>query len=306
MMINTSFPKKKLDTQGFSLIELLVGMVISLLVGSVAIGYLFSSSQLYSAKNSQDLIQENNRFAVDIVSNYLLNSGQVNTEKLIDNLKDPLFLSDICSANLKDNITDIGTISCNRNNQNNVVGPAGNTITYSSDRLAIQTITDQDFVSCSGQTVSATSVEQPKMIVTVFWAGDIDADGISSLYCQTYTSEFSFAGVFDTYEVLGSPIPLVDGIQMFQYQLGIDNDNDNDVDLYQDYDNVTNANRKNVKTIRFGFLTSSGQTVQRDINNEVATSKTYNLFDGEHTTAATDKELRLTSSYTIFLPNESS
>lgn len=306
MSVYKKIQTHQLSSQGFSLVELLVGMAISLLVGSVAIGYLISSSQLHTAKSSQDLIQENNRFAFDMVSNFLLHAGLVNTSQVDNNIYNALFFrNNICSAQLKDNVTAVGTTVCNRNNQNNVVGPAGSTVTYSSDRLAIQTITDQTFESCSGQTITFAAGAPAQNIVTVFWAGDIDADGVSSLYCQTYSATLSITGAFDTFQTLGTPVPIVDGIQMFQYQLGIDNDGDNDVDLYQDYDNVAASNRVNVKTIRIGFLTSSGQAIQGNSNTEEAQTKTYNLFDGTHTTAATDREQRLTSSFTVFLPNES-
>ena len=57
--------------RGFTLVELLIGLGISLFVGLVAATYLVAASRTLASQSSEDLIQENARFALEIMSSLL-------------------------------------------------------------------------------------------------------------------------------------------------------------------------------------------------------------------------------------------
>jgi len=286
-----------ISNQGFSLVEILIGMTISLAVGAAAVGYLITSSRNLSSQTNQDLVQENVRFAYEILATNIRLAGMVNTSEVTTGALDAVPVGiNICSADYNQESTDATSSLCNVDNANNMVGPAGNQVAFVSDRLAIESVTKDVFQTCSGVVVTPV---QTQRIVTVFWAADIDADGVSSLYCQSFSSPEDAAN----YAPLSGAIPLIDGVEMFQYQLGIDMDNDLDVDIYTSLSNLPIANSSEVMAIRVGLLLNSGLGAATQANTEVANSRTYTVLDATHVTPNTDRQQRQTTSMTIFLPN---
>jgi len=292
--------------KGFSLVELLVGMVISLFVASAAITYLVSSSRNLTEKTGIDLVQENTRFALEVLTSNIRLAGLINAKNTGDSKINPLFIgavSNVCAATLNANVGDADASSCNLDNANNTFGG----IVMPSDRIAVQRVTNRAFQTCSDSIFTPFLAAR---VVTVFWAGDLDGDGISSLYCQTYIEQAYSAGSLSSLNLDGTPIPLVDGIEMLQVQYGIDTDAlpDGDIDTYQSLPYlVTNPGLiDDIRSVKIGLLVSPGQAIASEQNSDsvAGEQKTYRVLDGYYQSAVNDRVRRQATSTTIFLPNK--
>lgn len=299
------------QTKGFSLVELMVGMTIGLFVASIAVGFLVSSSRSLSQKTGLDLVQENTRFALEVLSTNVRLAGLVNTTNLdVPDAIDPVFTREnICTAGATSYNTAVSAIAAGVCNVDNQDYTAANV--YSSDRIAIESVTSDSFLACSGNLINPADTIS---VVTVFWVGDTDGDGVSSLYCQTYTAQFNVATKdFDAYQLNGATIPIIDGIEMLQVQYGVDTDEDGDIDTFQSFPYLTvapgSAQTDNILAIKFGLLVSPGQSItsEQNADGDAAVQKTYRVLDGYFQTPdATDRVFRQVTSFTIFLPNMAS
>jgi len=301
-MNNLNLNKAK---KGFSLVELLVGMAISLFVAGVAISYLVTSSRNLTEKTGLDLVQENTRFALEMLSSNIRLAGLINVKNTGSDELDPLFTQSICHSDFKTQPTGSDTSACNLDNVNNAFGGIS---TMQSDRLAIQMETNRPFQTCAGTTITPGANLMAR-VVTVFWAGDIDGDGVSSLYCQTYTDQGVTGSLSLNYTLEGNAIPLVDGIEMFQVQYGIDTDAtpDGDIDTYQPFSGLSAGQIANILSVKIGLLVSPGQTISSEQSSDNANEeKEYQVLDGYYKSAATDRVRRQAITTTIFLPNMAS
>jgi len=294
--------------QGFSLVELMVGMTISLFVAGVAVSYLVTSSRNLTEKTGLDLIQENTRFALEILSSNIRQAGMVNVKNSGSDTLIPIFTQDICSADFKSGPADNESQVCNVDNGDNAFG----SITMESDRIAIQMDTNATYQTCDGTSVTPATNTMER-VVTVFWAGDIDQDGVSSLYCQTYAYAGVVGTTLSTYTLPTAAIPLVDGIEMLQVQYGVDTidagstDPDGDVDKYVSFSNVASSETDNILAIKIGLLVSPGQAITTEQNSDnTSEEKEYRVLDGYYKSAANDRVRRQATSTTIFLPNMAS
>jgi len=275
--------------RGFTLVELLIGLLISLFILGGAVTFLVTSSRTLVNQSSEDIIQENARFAFEIISSNLRLAGlrQPQNENIITEI---IFDDAICDINGND--TD-----CNTNSTGYNIGG----LAIDSDSIAV------DYVIDSGTTCVGNAITQDETkVVTVFFIADIDGDSIPSLYCRSFESQLN--PLTSNYEVFtepnnAQPLAIIDGIDSLQIQYGVDLNDDGDIDQYSGYDNLDNANRQNVIAVKIGLLVSSGQTIAGDQNVIDNEARTYQLFDSENT--ITDALLRQIYSTTIFLPNRS-
>ncbi len=303
--MNISSSKTR-NFQGFSLVELLVGMAISLLVTAVAVGYMVSSSRTLTHQNNNDLIQENARFSFEILSSEFRIAGLNNTNNpnLVNTADDVkvqgLSSEKICNSDASEP-TGISSGDCNKDNLSN-----------NSDRIAFEYATDS-VTTCNGSVVNTFS-----KIVSVYWVADLDnsgaGDGVSSLYCQSYQSKISpVTGDYDTFELLGTVTPLVDGIESMQVLYGVDTDGDTDpatsntpegdsiVNEYKKFDAISTDDRPNILSAKIGFLISGGQSIASEANTVKNEERTFVVL-GE-TIKITDGVTRSSLSTTIDFPN---
>jgi len=314
--------KSNRSQKGFSLVELMVGMTISLFVAGVALSYLITSSRNLTEKTGLDLIQENSRFALEILSTSIRQAGlnnvrRPNTVNLnnptqgTSNTIDPVFTDSICTSNLnlQPTIPGASSVACNQDNVNNTFGAI---TTMQSDRLAIQLQTERSFLTCAGTTITPSQDEMVRA-VTIFWAGDIDGDGVSSLYCQTYIYNGPVLDDITTYTLSGTAVPLVDGVEMLQVQYGVDTidagstEPDGDVDKYVSFSNVAASETDDIVSIKIGLLVSPGQAIATEQNSDnISEEKEYRVLDGYYKSTAGDRVRRQAVSTTVFLPNMAS
>ena len=238
-------------------------------------------------QSSEDLIQENARFAFEIISSNVRLMG-LSQSTDVNALSDGIFDNAICP---------IGGTNSDCNNNGLLYSLNGVNIDYDSVGF--------DYIINSGVTCVGDRVNQESKVITSFFVADLDGDNIASLYCRSFTSQLNpITSNFDNFtEGASSPLAIIDGIDSLQIQYGIDTNNDGSIERYSSYDTVTNADKPNVRAIKVGLLVSSGQTVASDqnvVNNE---ARIYRLFDSVND--ITDNLLRQIYSTTIFLPNRS-
>ena len=278
-------------SSGYSLVELMVGLFVSILVGGVAMTFLLTSSKIMSTQNAEDIVQENARFALELLASSIRLAGSnTSTNVQTQTLSQGIFRDAICSNN-----------DCNQNNTLFETGTTGlNAISSRTDVAAFEHITD------TGRTCNGVDITSERQIVHVYYVDDADNDGVASLYCEAYESEIDYITQdFDSHVSLGA-VPLIDGVEMLQVQYGIDEDGTTDgtIDRYKSYNNIAADEFDDIKAIRLGLILSN---VQEEFDNlavtEVPQARTVTILDGALT--ATDGIFRQAVSTTVFLPNSS-
>jgi type IV pilus assembly protein PilW len=266
---------------GFTLVELLIGMMISLFVSAVSMTYMVTSSRMLSNQNSEDLIQENARFAFELISsNIRLAGSNVSTHPNAE--ADGVFQEAQCA----------GT-ACTVDSLNYTL----DSTSYNSDRVAF------DYIIDTGTNCTGSAIVQEVKLVTIFFVADLEGDGISSLYCQALEAPFDVLSLdYSTYTTFAA-VPIIDGVDSLQVQYGIDTGSDGTIDRYASYARVLaeGLDMANLRAVRIGLLVSSGQQIQSEQDTIDEISRTYNLLDGTYT--RNDGVLRRTFSTTVFLPN---
>ncbi len=279
---------------GFTLVELLVGLFLSLTIGTLALTFMVSSSQSFRVQNNDSISNENARFVLEMLSQNIRLGGLNPNNDFTFNL-DVIYNGNLCPNN-ENNISDGDDQPCSVDELAN-----------QSDRFAIDFVTAQNINACNGQAVNVPTGESFR-IAYVFWTADLDAtpDGIRSLYCQPIN--------LTTETPIGNALALVDGVDRLQVQYGVDTldaagNSDGIVDRYQSYANLVATSAANptlatqqVKTVRFAILVNSG-LANEDGTSERAEDKTYQLLDGPDVEIRNDQLLRQVYSSTVMLPN---
>lgn len=279
---------------GFTLVELLVGLFLSLVIGTLALTFMVSSAQSFKVQGNDSISNENARFVLEMLAQNIRLGGLNPDNDFTFNL-DVIYNGNLCSA-------DESAASSGDTGQCTV-----DSLANQSDRFAVDFVTVENITACNGQAVTVPTGSSLR-IAYVFWVADLDAtpDGIRSLYCQPLN--------LTTSTPIGAALPLVDGVDRLQVQYGVDSldgsgNSDGIVDRYQSYTNLIAASPTNpglttrqVKTVRFAVLVSSG-LVDEDINAERAQNKVYQLLDGPVVQINNDRVLRQVYSSTVMLPN---
>ena len=278
MMRNKGYMKNNCNivlsrSKGFTLLELMIGLAIGLFITTVAITYLVASSKSFRVQNDDGRIQENARFALDLLTmNVRLAGFSPDSTRTVNSF----FSTAVCP----DDDGNGAATACTLDD----VDEGGN-----SDRMAVELITrpGSDGNGCTGNNVGVGV-----RIANVFWVGDLDGDQVSSLNCWTYNID---AGAW-----VGATLPLIDGIDAMQVQYGEDSDNDGVVETYASFANVVaRANTDSILSVRIALLSNSG--LQQ--NTEQPRTRTYTLLDGPVITYNNDRTLREIYSTTILLTN---
>lgn len=292
-----SLPKHR-KVAGFTLVELLVGLFLSLFIVGVALTYFVSSSRTFRTHTNESVIQENARFALEILARNIRHAG-VNPSNTFDNEMDVIFSDAICS-NSEDGLADgaAGGSACTRDGPDNATW-------NNSDRFAVDYMidrtketTNQVVTLCNGaeETVNAGTEMR---FGSVFWTADIDNNGVRSLYCQGLNLETNLAE--------GLAVPLIEGVERIQVQYGVDVDNDGIVERYQSFTNLGAANSNRVRTMRVAMLMSSGLNTNtaeaRDFSTEESQARTFTLLDGAPENFAADTVLRQIYTTSVMIHN---
>ncbi len=293
---------------GFTLVELLVGLVLTLFIAGVALTYMVSSARTFRTQSTDSISQENARFALELLAQNVRLAG-LDTENEFKTRLAGIYNGSKCEANSEASIVDGKDKPCTVDE-----------LSSGSDRFGVDFVANAnvDIVGCNGQSLRFTT---RKILVNLFWTADLDGDGIRSLYCQTYN--------FTDDKIEGSAQPLIDGVDVMQVQYGVDVpgldsfgvlDTDTVIDRYQSYTNLM-ADSKNqevavsedgpisptlisqrVRAIRIALLVGAGTRSNAEARTEEKKKRTYQLLDGP-SVEFDDAIYRQIYTTTIVLPN---
>lgn len=271
---------RKINTQqGFTLVELMITLVLSLLITYGIAQVLISSNQNSSSSDGVSQAQETARFAMSFLGRQIRGTGinsMVNRDltarsamgcDIVD-----LNNNNACSFN-----TDIGATEAN------ITVAAG---ALSGDRLALSWIPPSVELTypliapgaptpvfskvtkdCTGATIPG--FVDDTMIINVFWVSLDPATGTNSLFCQGH--------LFDGTNITapGAAQVIANGVEALQILYGeATNPLSNDVTGYVNANEVNNWNR--VFAIKVAVMTRS----LGDITNDVIT-KQYVMLDSD-------------------------
>ncbi len=256
--------------KGLSLIELMVAIVLGLILINGALEMLLSSRATFRNTDDVSRIQENGRFALDLLARNIRMAGYRNPN---NGVVDGFFFDGACAGiGFAGNCTDDGTDATSDPGYDQF------------DHIAVTIDPPPDDgtdVDCTNTAIAATA-----LIANVFYIDDDDGDGINSLYCRGYN--------IDTSSWVAGAQPLIDGIDNMQILYGI-SDGTN-ITRYQPADAVTNWS--SIGAVRVSLLVSSGDATGQDISN----TRTFNLLDAPQVTL-TDRFNRQIFGTTIAINN---
>lgn len=288
--------------RGLTLIELMISVTIGLVFIFGAVTFLVSGHQSFRAQNSGSRIQENARFALDILKEHVRMAGYNDTTSSLLDL--PALIYRGACGTINGQVAN----SC-----------SDDTTTDQGDRLAMALriptgatgIAAQD---CMGSPLTAIN----EHVVNVFWVEQDSSSGVSSLYCRGYNP--------DTNTWHGTAAqPLVDGIEQMQVQYGLVDGNPSStgssgtggrVDRYLNASDLqtldaANATRNywgDVRSVRIALLVGAGAEQAADdgantlSSDTLAAYQTFTLLDGAAYTPA-ETRIRRVFSTTITLNN---
>ena len=278
---------------GFTLVELLVGLFLSLFIIGIAITYMTSSSRSFRVQTNESLIQENARFALEVLTQNFRLAG-LNSSNSFANTMDVIYSGATCPADETSQADGTaGGTACTKDGANN--GTDNN-----SDRVAIDYMVDNsksgvnvNVTGCNSHVITVNAGTEVRL-ASVFWSADIDGDAVRSLYCQTYNLNTNLAE--------GAAIPLIDGVDRLQVQYGVDADNDGLIERYQSFTNMGAANSNDVRAIRIALLLNGGANPDQGFDSEETASRSYSLLEAPVSTF-NDRTLRQIYSTTVLVPN---
>lgn len=258
---------------GLSLIELMVAIALGLLLINGALEMLLATRATFRNTDDVSRIQENGRFALDILARNIRMAGYRNPN---NGAVTGIFHSGACAGNgFTGNCTANGTDAT----------PATPTID-TFDRIAVvmdPPPDDGSEVDCTNSAVAARD-----LIANVFFIADLDGNGVTSLYCRGFNIDTN-AWVNEA-----PAQPVVDGIDGMQFLYGISDGAR--VTRYQPANGVTNWNR--VGSVRVALLVSSGDITGRDNS----TARNFTLLDAPQITL-TDRHNRQIYGTTVAINN---
>lgn len=269
---------------GFTLVELLVGLFLGLFILGGVFTYMASSLTTLKVQTNDSYIQENARFALEVLTQHSRLAG-LNPNVGVGQELNGIFLGTLCETD------DSGSA-------NNANGSSACSRDDGSDRFAFDFVLNAPTLTCNNQQVTSTMLNNAGgsiVFASVFWSADIDGDGVRSLYCQAYNT--------NTNQAFGGALALVDGIDRIQVQYGVDSDDDGVVERYQSFSNIANADLDKILLMRVAMLISSGVANDNDQSLEDLLSRNYTLLDAAQETI-TDRTFRQIFSTTVLLHNK--
>ena len=263
---------------GFGLIELMVGIVISLLVVLAITSMFLVQKKSYSTQDDLSRLQENARAMVQGLSGAFRMAGYWDASTL------NTFAADAGNGFAQDQII----------NGTNGTGAAGVAASdsftvrfYGASNLASPPVADGSVVDCAGN-----SIDKDTMVTERFSIQDFD--GVPSLACKVNAA---------------AAIQLFPDVESMQILYGEDTDNDGSVNRFRPAGSV---NMVNVKSVMLSFVMRTETT-----NHPSAANLTFNHFGEEYApdneapaddagsvlTVANDHRIRKQFSFSIGLRN---
>lgn len=254
---------KKNHHKGFSILEILIAITISLILMLGILQIFISNKNTYRLENSLGLLQENSRFLLDYVHKL------INKTAYRSPLADTQF-NDLDTIFTGANSYITGTDGTGPNNSDTLI------IRFQGSGNGTGT-PDNSIRDCLNRSVDSF----------VIASNTLSIDANNNLQCQTQNP--SGAPVNDTQII-------IDGVENMQVLYGEDVDGDKSPDRF-----ITAAhpslNFNNVVSVKISLLLRSTEQ-----NNPLPDNKTYNLL-GTAIVAPGDRFLRRSVTFTVMLRN---
>lgn len=211
-------PTSLSQQRGFTMVELLVALVISLMIALAAISALTVTRQGFTTVDSSSQLRDNGRFASDLIQRIAVQSGF----KDVFYATQPPTPTEI-ALNIAPNITGFNNATSNISHPlSSATTRTAGTDGYGSDVLILQyqtaklnadpnsTLSDKSMIDCMGNpSLSAPSSRTERMANILHLAV---SQGELSLMCSTVDATGNISG----------PQPIIQGVEAFQVLYGTD------------------------------------------------------------------------------------
>lgn len=277
--------------QGFTIVELMISVVLSLMFISGAVAYLSSSTSMQEIQIAASRVQENARFALDELSASIRMAGYYDVLAPSNDIPSGQFFTGACGK--FDPCTADGS----------------GTGTAASDRIAVllnppeNDGTDSD---CAGNPVSNTIQTAISSVVAHLYRID-KIDGINTLVCDSFLIDISNKATL----INPAPYELVAGIEYMQIVYGKTDikhagQTNTQLERYVTATDIHNMSPPtgldtawvDISSVRVGLLTGSGHAdrAARQRSNE------YQVLDSDPVTLS-DRNYRKVFTSTIQINN---
>lgn len=237
--------------QGFSLIELMIAVTLSMVLMGAALQFISSSRSTYELGDDLSRVQENGRIALDImVKDLQLASYRRPPQPPTNPFLRP------CNLDINGNPSP-----CTADGDVGLEAPIAG---VQGDRLAVQYAPDLQPDGSAATDCLGNNIPADIKLINVYTVRDLDGDGIFSLYCESYDAT-NFTPLF-------APQPLIDGIDEMQVLYGISGPTGlgikdgipqevipPSVTKYISADQLTAIDWANMRAVRVALLVSNGR-----------------------------------------------
>ncbi|TXD14592.1 PilW family protein [Extensimonas vulgaris] len=206
--------------KGFTLVELMVALVLSLLIVLAATAALLVARQGFTAVDAASQLRDNTRFAQDIIQRVGVQTGF----KTLAYIANPAAVSNTqgIPTNIPPNVYGLNNASRTPSDAWTAgTSRSSGSVGYGSDILVLRfqpnasdtdaTKSDGSMIDCSGNAPTAAPANIDDQSVSILHVG-VDADGEPSLMCSRSDTG---SAPYDTQ-------PLVRGVENFQVLYGVD------------------------------------------------------------------------------------
>lgn len=253
--MNNSRDIKTQKQNGFSIIELLVAVVISMLLLTGVIQVFLASKQTYTTNEAASRLQENGRFALEFIAQSARHAGYVEPANTTASKPAPIAIPGAATCNTPQ--------VCSSNGAGNASDAIGFTL---QPRLLEGNVRRDCLGSVVGDANNIDLIINQFVIIPAASAADHPALG-----CRSWN-------INDNSWISGaSPASLIDGIDALQIQYGLSSNSSdlNSANQYVSAERVTALNKWNdVAAIRIAVLANS---VER--TNPPTPARPYVLLD---------------------------
>lgn len=273
--------------RGFTLIELMVTLVISLLVLMAGLSFYMMSRSSYDTINDNANLEERGNFALSVMMRLMRQTSY------IPDLKDKGGMMYVPEPMI------LGLDSCSNPNDSEALACGAGSAINASDTVMIRyfgvgqqadsTLPDESVVDCSGQGVAAPSDidnAAAQRGLSILFIGN-GADGKPSLMCKyrdRAANGKESTTVFHTQE-------LVPGVETMQLLYGLSTNGDDVPDKYATASTMNATDWPNVKTVKIALVVRADAS-SADAGTPAAISLFGPLYNGDNATYTPTVDVR--------------
>ncbi|MCT7317093.1 PilW family protein [Ralstonia sp. CHL-2022] len=269
--------------RGFSLVELMVALVISLLVLVATVSFYLMTKSTYTTIDDSSNLEERGQFALGLIARALRQTAYTPTSADGGTLQPSINDPDVASISGLDGcdnppagerLTACGTGGTNTTND------AIEIRFFGSGTAADRTVPDNTIFDCSGQGVaeatSADTVSTQRGLSILFIQ---QANGNSFLACKFRRRDAAgheVTGTTDEKDFV--TLQLVPGVESLQFLYGVSTDGDTVPEVYKRASSMSPDDWKSVYAVKVAMV------IRADNNTSADTSQmqSYTLFSGQY------------------------